>query len=163
MKNNSTLTPGLRIVRLVTLLFYLSGVAPAHGNVTEANGDTPATMNKMKITIGSRTFTATLHENPTVAALKAMLPLTVAMTELNGNEKYFHFSTDLPVNATKPDAIHAGDLMLWQSNSLVLFYKSFRSSYSYTKLGRLDDVSGLAAAVGSGNIKVTFELGRSGK
>ena len=163
MKNNSTLTPGLRIVRLVTLLFYLSGVAPAHSNATEANGDRPATMNKMKITIGSRTFTATLYENPTVAALKAMLPLTVEMTELNGNEKYFHLATDLPVDAEKPGTIQAGDLMLWQSNSLVLFYKSFRTSYSYTKLGRVDDASGLAAAVGSGNITVRFELERNGR
>lgn len=118
-------------------------------------------MNKMKITIGPKTFTATLYENPTVAAWKAMLPLTVEMTELNGNEKYFHLATNLPVDAAKRGTIQAGDLMLWQSNSLVLFYKTFRTSYSYTNLGRIDDPSGLAAAVGSGNVKVRFELDRN--
>ncbi len=88
-----------------------------------------------------------------------MLPITVNMTELNGNEKYFHLSTNLPVNASNPATIHTGDLMIWGSNSLVLFYKTFSTSYSYTKLGRIDDVTGLAAAVGLGNVTVTYELG----
>jgi hypothetical protein len=116
-----------------------------------------ATINKMKVTIGSRTFTAILYDNPTVAALKTMLPLAVEMTELNGNEKYFHLATELPVDAAKPGTIQAGDLMLWQSNSLVLFYKTFGTSYSYTKVGRIDDPAGLATAVGPGNVKVKFE------
>jgi hypothetical protein len=161
MKNN---TAALRIVRLIALLSSLSGLAlPADSNATEGNGDRSATMNKMKITIGSKSFTATLYENPTVAALKAMLPLTLEMSELNGNEKYFHLATKLPVDAANPGTIQAGDLMLWESNSLVLFYKTFRTSYSYTKLGRIDDASGLATAVGSGGVKVRFELERNGR
>ena len=112
MKNNSNLTPALRILSLIALLSYLSGFAlPAHSHAIEGNGDRSATMNKMKITIGSKTFTATLYENPTVAALKAMLPLTVEMTELNGNEKYFHIATNLPVDAGKRGPIQADDLM----------------------------------------------------
>jgi hypothetical protein len=162
MKNNSTLTPALIIVRLIALLSYSSAVAPAHSNATEGNRDR-STMNKMKITIGSKTFTAKLYENPTVATLKAMLPLAVEMTELNGNEKYFHLATELPVDAANPETIQAGDLMLWESNTLVLFYRSFRTSYSYTKLGRIDDASGLATAVGSRSVKVRFELERNGR
>ena len=164
MKNNSTLTPALRIVRLIALLSYFSGVAlPAHSNAVEGNGDRSATMNKMKITIGAKTFTATLYDNPTVTAFKAMLPLTLEMSELNGNEKYFHLSTNLPVDAANPGTIQAGDLMLWQSNSLVLFYKTFRTSYSYTKLGRIDNASKLATAVGSESVTVRFELERDSR
>ena len=121
------------------------------------NNDTMGS--KLKIKIGAGSFTATLFNNETATAFKAMLPITVNMTELNGNEKYFHLSTNLPVNASNPATIHTGDLMIWGSNSLVLFYKTFSTSYSYTKLGRIDDVTGLAAAVGLGNVTVTYEPG----
>jgi hypothetical protein len=113
---------------------------------------------QMKIKIGRSTFTATLEENPTVTALKATLPMTVKMKELNGNEKYFRLRSDLPTNPVNPQAITTGDLMIYGSNTLVLFYKSFATSYSYTRLGRIDDSAGLAAAVGSENVDLRFEL-----
>ncbi len=111
----------------------------------------------MKIKIGKHTFTATLHDNATTIAFKAMLPMTVNMVELNQNEKYVDLTHDLPTNASNPGIIQTGDLMLYGSSTLVLFYKTFSTSYSYTKLGRIDDPLELATALGSGNITVTFE------
>ena len=113
---------------------------------------------KLKITIGTNTFTATLYNNATVNAFKTRLPMTINMRELNGNEKYFDLADNLPANASNPDTIQTGDLMLYGSNTLVLFYKSFSTSYSYTPMGRIDNTSGLTAALGSGNISVKFEL-----
>lgn len=84
--------------------------------------------------------------------------MTVSMSELNGNEKLYNFPTNLPTNSSNPGTIHTGDLMLYGSYTLVLFYKSFSTIYSYTKLGRIDNPAGLATAVGSGNITVTYEL-----
>jgi hypothetical protein len=113
---------------------------------------------QMKITIGTKTFEATLVDNETVTALKEMLPLTLEMSELNGNEKLFRLQKNLPEKTSNPGTIQAGDLMLWGSNTLVLFYEAFPTSYSYTRIGRINDPAGLAQAVGSGSVKVTFEL-----
>jgi len=112
----------------------------------------------MKIKIGNSTFNATLYDNQTVTAFKSQLPITVNMVELNGNEKYVDLPRSLPTNAVNPGTIKNGDLMLYGSSTLVLFYKTFSTSYSYTKLGRIDDVTGLVAALGSGNVSITFEL-----
>jgi hypothetical protein len=116
------------------------------------------TESKMKLKIGNSTFTVTLYDNATATAFKSLLPLTVHMVELNGNEKYADLSRTLPINASKPGNIQNGDLMLYDSSTVVLFYKTFPTSYSYTKLGRVDDATGLVAALGVGNVTVMFEL-----
>jgi hypothetical protein len=121
--------------------------------------DTSSTDSMMlKVIVGSNTFNATVYNGATATAFKAKLPLTINMVELNGNEKYFDLPNNLPSNASNPGNVQAGDLMLYGSNTLVLFYRSFATSYSYTPLGRIDNSSGLTAALGSGNVTVTFAL-----
>ena len=133
-----------------------AAVADSELQRDEPRGGTKS--NAMKITIGTETFKATLNDNAATAKLRAMLPLTLDMAELNGNEKHARLPKPLPTDATDPGTIRNGDLMLWGSDTLVVFYKGFKTSYSYTRLGRIDDPEGLAAAVGSGSVKVTFEL-----
>src|SRR5215218_9754185 len=70
---------------------------------------------KLKITVGTNNFTATLYNNATVTAFKTRLPLTINMSELNGNEKYVDLPDNLPANASNPGTIQAGDLMLYGS------------------------------------------------
>lgn len=135
-----------------------TATSTANNNNNHNNNNANPTGSKMNIRIGTNTFTATLYDNATATAFKSMLPMTVNMMELNGNEKYFDLSRGLPANASNPGTIQTGDLMLYGSTTLVLFYKTFSTSYSYTRLGSIDDVTGLAAAVGSGNVTVTFEL-----
>lgn len=112
----------------------------------------------LSITIGDSVFTATLDTNATAAAFKEMLPLTIKMTELNGNEKFFDLPSSLPTNALNPRTINSGDLMLWGSHTLVLFYKTFNTTYRYTKLGKIENPTGLSQVLGSGNVTVTVEL-----
>lgn len=80
------------------------------------------------------------------------------MTELNGNEKYADVPRRLPTNASNHGTIKNGDLMLYGSSTLVLFYKTFPTNYSYTKLGAVDDPPTLAKALGGGSATVTFEI-----
>ena len=109
-----------------------------------------------KLTIGGTVFNAELANNATAQAFDALLPTTLSMTELNGNEKYKYLGTTLPTNASCPGTIHAGDILLYGNNCVVVFYKSFSTSYSYTKIGKITDPTGLEAAVGAGGVEVQF-------
>jgi hypothetical protein len=114
------------------------------------------TNQKMTIKINSQTFTATLLDNNTAKAFRQMLPLTIHMTELNRNEKYFDLPSSLPAQAVKPGNIKTGDIMLYGSKTLVLFYKNFDSSYAYTKIGTVDNIENYAAVLGAGDVTVVF-------
>jgi hypothetical protein len=110
------------------------------------------------IQVGTTSFKATLETNAAATSLKAMLPMTLEMKDLNSNEKFSDLSRSLPTNTFNPGTIHTGDLLLWGSDTLVLFYKTFSTAYSYTKLGKIENPNGLAQALGSGTVKVTIKL-----
>jgi hypothetical protein len=110
----------------------------------------------MWITVGERRFAVTLADHEAARAFAAMLPLTMDMPDLNGNEKHADLPRSLPMNATRPGTIRNGDLMLYGSSTVVIFYLTFGSSYSYTRLGRVEDPSGLAEALGPGEARVQF-------
>lgn len=125
---------------------------------TEPDRPIPPKSNTMKITIGSTVFTATLVTSATVTAFKVMLPLTLSMSDFNGNEKVIGLQSSLTTTPVNPGTIQIGDIMLYGSSSLVLFYETFSTSYSYTKIGRIDNTAALKAALGKGNVTIKFEL-----
>ncbi|TWH56278.1 hypothetical protein DesLBE_0476 [Desulfitobacterium sp. LBE] len=112
----------------------------------------------LTLRISNKNFRATLYDNDSTRSLLKKLPLTLTMDELNGNEKFYFFSEKLPSASERVGSIKTGDLMLYGSDCLVLFYESFPTSYSYTRLGTVDDVTGLANALGSGSVEVTFSI-----
>lgn len=112
----------------------------------------------MQIVVGEKQFSVTLEDNETVMALTEMLPLTLDMSELNGNEKYYYLDTALPSAPEKVDPINAGDIMLYGDSCIVVFYKSFDTSYRYTKIGHIEDTSELSDILGTGGVTVTFEM-----
>ncbi|MBU3099369.1 MULTISPECIES: cyclophilin-like fold protein [Clostridium] len=118
------------------------------------------TMIDLIVTVGNKEFSAKLYNNQTTKALVKQFPLTVDMSELNGNEKYYNLSNTLPTASEQPEKIHAGDIMLYGDNCLVAFYKTFSSSYKYTRIGYIDDAASFVQVVGDGNIKVTFDLAK---
>ncbi|MDE7268593.1 MAG: hypothetical protein K2N89_14125 [Lachnospiraceae bacterium] len=108
------------------------------------------------VSVGDKEFEIILADNETADRFYEMLPMSLDMSELNGNEKYYYMNEYLPTSASVPKQIRTGDLMLYGSNCVVLFYKSFSTSYSYTELGHMINSSGLAAALGKGDVIVTF-------
>lgn len=110
----------------------------------------------IRIAIGNTVFSAELANNATAKEFDALLPMTLEMTELNGNEKYKYLDTTLPSNASCPGTINAGDILLYGNNCVVVFYKTFNTAYSYTKIGRITDPGSLASSLGSGDVSVQF-------
>jgi len=139
----------------------VSSVTSDRQEVTTAEQHEEKEANGMQIAVGDKQFPVNLESSDTVTALTEMLPLTLDMSELNGNEKYYYLDTSLPSSPEKVGHISEGDIMLYGDSCLVVFYESFDTSYSYTKIGHISDTSGLADALGTGGVTVTFEMNGS--
>ena len=109
------------------------------------------------VTINNKEFKAQLDDSAAAQEFYEMLPLSVTMTEMNGNEKYYVLPDELTNEDKKVGSIEAGDIMLYSSDYLVLFYDSFQTSYSYTTLGKIDNPQGLKEAVGNGDVTISFQ------
>jgi len=94
----------------------------------------------MKIFIDDIEYVFNIEDNETTKSLIDMLPLELDMTELNENEKYVYLDKSLPTNSYNPKHINSGDVMLYGDNCLVIFYRTFNTTYSYTKIGHIDDL-----------------------
>lgn len=113
---------------------------------------------RIVITVGGREFQATLDNTEAARAFAKLLPLHLQLEELNGNEKYAYLDNPLPADSRNPETIHAGDLMLFGSSCIVLFYQTFPTQYTYTPIAHLDDASGLAECVGAGDVDARIAL-----
>ena len=100
-------------------------------------------VDKINVTINGIKYEAYLEDNDTVKSFLNILPNEFNMTELNGNEKYIYLDTNLPSNPVSVKYINKGDVMLYGDNCLVIFYKSFDTSYSYTKIGHIENLNNL--------------------
>ncbi len=110
-------------------------------------------MDNIKVIINEKTYVAKLENNETVKTFLSWLPQEYKMQELNENEKYIYMDKSLPTEAINHKHINKGDIMLYGDNCLVIFYKSFDTSYSYTRVGHIDNLKDL----GTDSITVRFE------
>ncbi|MDO9359611.1 MAG: cyclophilin-like fold protein [Polaromonas sp.] len=147
-------------VLLLGLIASVGGHASTPLMEEPAPGKTTAAVkaSRMWMTVGDRRFAVTVADTDAARAFASRMPLTLDMTDLNSNEKKFDLPTALPANPARPGTIRNGDLMLYGTNTLVVFYLTFDSPYAYTRLGRVDDPVGLAQALGRGSVRVGFAL-----
>ena len=133
---------------------------PDEGGMTvDENAINPTYTPVLKV--GGVQFSGSFEDNPTVDALIDRLPITMDMRELNGNEKYCYLDEPLPSAPEAVGHIEAGDIMLFGDDCIVVFYDSFDTQYSYTRIGSLGlpndgDLDRLREALGAGD--VTCEL-----
>ena len=111
---------------------------------------------KIIMTINHQSYEIALADNPTAKAFLQQLPLTMTMEELNGNEKFADLPAALKNDPHKPGTIQQGDVMLYGNKTLVLFYETFQTSYSYTPIGKMLSTGSLKKSVGEGGIDVRF-------
>ena len=123
-------------------------------NNTEEN-----TVTNMNVQVGDVVFSATLEENETVSALVEMMresPVVIQMSDYSGFEKVGSLRTSLPASNSQTTT-QTGDIVLYNGNQIVIFYGS--NSWSYTRLGHIDDLTGWEEALGRGDVTVIFSLG----
>lgn len=132
---------------------------PEEGESENENQENMET-STIKLKVGGKTFTATLVDNSSTSALKALLAegdLTIEMEDYARMEKVGPIGTTLPRNDEQISTV-PGDLILYQGRYFVIYYG--RNSYSLTRLGKIDNVSesGLKAALGDGDVTVILAL-----
>lgn len=112
---------------------------------------------RMQIKVNGKVFDIKIESNPTSAEFQKRLPLKLNMKDLNSNEKFIYLDRDLPSNPTEVHRINNGDIMLYGENCIVIFYKSFNTSYHYTKIGKIVNPEGLESVLGKGSVQVDFQ------
>ena len=108
------------------------------------------------IKIKDKEYQIELESSETANQIKSKLPFTISMNNLNGNEVYYYFDESFKTNQQSVGTINQGDIYLYQDNCLVLFYKTFTTTYTYTKIGKIINPEGLDTLIGSDNVEVMW-------
>lgn len=121
------------------------------------NTEVASEMTTIQVIINGQEFEAELNDNEAAKQFTEMLPMQLDMEDLHDNEKYFYFSDDFDTEDQKLKEIHEGDLLIYDSKCLVLFYENFETTYQYTALGKISDTAGLKEALGAGTVTISFQ------
>lgn len=111
----------------------------------------------MRLVVNNKTFPVRLVKNKTAQALVELLPLSLSMEEMNGKEKYVYLCEYLPSVPSCPHKIEMGDVMLFGSNCLVVFYQSCTTRYSYTRIGRVEQANQFRQELDNADVRITIE------
>lgn len=132
----------------------LSGNSGTEGKKDESE----MSQNVIYLSAGNETFAVALEDNDAANALMKLLQngsVTISLNDYGGFEKVGALGTDLPADDAYTTT-QAGDIVLYQGNQIVIFYGS--NTWSYTRLGKINETEDLQAALGKGTVSVTFSL-----
>ncbi len=164
----------LLVLILITVasLFAFAGCTDTPAQSTPPNGNGTSTetptendgeeVTETYLTINGNKVKVTLEDNSSTRALLEILKkgdIVYTANDYGGFEKVGALGHTLP-NSDTELTTQAGDVILYSSNQIVLFYGS--NSWSYTRLGRIENysVSELRAflCAGEGLVQVTLSL-----
>lgn len=134
---------------------------PTESTTEATTSDTDKEETQMlHIQAGESEFTAAWADNSSVDALKELLaegPLTLTMSDYAQMEKGADLGVRLPQNNQQMNTT-AGDIILYQGRTLVIYYD--QNSWSLTPIAKIEgvDAEKLRAALGDGDVTVTFSL-----
>ena len=134
--------------------------ADAEEPATEETGTEEVKAKMLRMMIGNTAVAVDWENNESVEALKAQCenePLVIQMSMYGGFEQVGPIGSRLPSNDAQTTT-SAGDIVLYSSNQIVVFYGS--NSWAYTKLGHITDqnASGMADLLSNGNVTVTISM-----
>lgn len=162
MKKNVKFLILFIILIILLLIIFLSLKKENSENITNnaihenVGGENNMNELKINVSINGTNYSTTLEDNDTSREFIKRLPLEIEMNELNGNEKFYYFNDSLPSNSSQIGEIKSGDIMLYGNDCLVIFYETFRTTYNYTRIGKIDDLSDLKEKVGAGSVRIIF-------
>ena len=111
----------------------------------------------MILLIGETEVPATWEENPSVNAIKKLLPLTVEMSMYGGFEQVGPIGQDIVRDDEQTDT-EPGDIVLYAGNQIVVFYGN--NSWAYTRLGHIDLTrQEMEELLGHGTVTLTISAG----
>ena len=133
---------------------------PVEEEQSQGEEETGMAQHQFYITANGTTFTAVFADNSSAQALKELLEqgdLTLSMSDYGGFEKVGSLGSQLPQN-NEQITTEPGDVILYQGSSITLYYDT--NSWNFTRLGKMEDVTKeeLLAALGEGDVEVTFSL-----
>ena len=114
----------------------------------------------LKMMIGDTEVSVDWENNESAEALKDLCaeePLVIQMSMYGGFEQVGSIGTRLPSD-DEQTSTSAGDIVLYSSNQIVVFYGS--NSWAYTRLGHItdQDVAGMTDLLGNGDVTITISL-----
>ncbi len=132
----------------------------SYSDTTSESNNEVNYMEKLKITVGDKELIATLDDNVGVELLKELIrnnPLTINMNDYGGFEKVGYIGTNLPTNDQRITT-KTGDIVLYQGNSIVIFYDS--NTWSYTRIGKIENITKdkLISVLGTSEVTLTLSL-----
>lgn len=130
------------------MVLVLGGVGGLHGEPAPERGS-PASpgrkapaMESIRIRLAGETVTATLESGEAARAFRALLPLTLNLTDYNATEKIGDLPGKLSIQG-EPTGIdpEPGDITYYAPwGNLAIFYKDFGYSRGLVRLGRLSRI-----------------------